>query len=100
MLTLDLLHGLQCSRYNGSVRDHREIRPRLHDLRLAERDHVIRAGIGNSSEGFAIEAFVLQEHHRIIATNRGPEQARSIECIRRKNDAQSRSVGENALATL
>ena len=59
----------------------RQVVAGLHNLGLAERDHVIRAGIRRAAEGLAIEPLVLEEQDWIIATDRGAQQAVSIQRV-------------------
>ena len=68
----------------------RQVAAGLHDLGLAERDHVVRRRDRRASIRFAVQALVLEEQHRIIATNRGAQQARSVQRIRGKDYAQAR----------
>ena len=71
LFALDLLRGLQSARDDRAISNHREVIALLHDFGFAKWDHVIRAGISVASIEFAVEALVLQEQHRIVATNGG-----------------------------
>src|ERR1017187_5832949 len=100
MLALKLLRCLERPRNDRSVGNHGEIRSRLHNFRLTERDHVIRPWIGRASVSLTIKPLVLQKKHRIVAPNRGAQKSCRIERVRREDDAHSRSVGEYALTAL
>ena len=100
MLAIQLLHRLQRARHDSAVGDHGQIGSRVHDLGLAERNHVIRSGIRGAAIGFAIQTLVLEKQHRIVAANRRAQQAGGIKRIRRKHHAQAGNVREDALAAL
>src|SRR5207302_1048726 len=75
LLAFQFLRGLQRTRYDSAVRDHRQVCPGMHDLRLAEWNHVLRSGIGGPPIGFAVQAFMLEEENRISTTGLSPRVA-------------------------
>ena len=46
----------------------------------AERDHEFAARVLALVVRLAIEVLVLEEEHRVVAANRGPQQARGVRC--------------------
>ena len=67
---------------------------------LAERDHVVAAGILALVVGLAVEVLVLEEQDRVVAADRGAQQARRVLRVRRERDADAGAVREDALARL
>ncbi len=67
--------GLQGARDDGAVGDHGEVLAGADDLRLAEGDGVVGAGIDGAAEGLAVEALVFEEEHGVVAADGGAEQA-------------------------
>ena len=94
------LRRLQRARHHRAVSDDRQVVAGPHDLGLAERNHVVRSGIGRAAKGLAIKPLVLQEQHRIVAANRRAQQAVGVERIRRQHHPHARRVGEDAFAAL
>src|ERR1039458_4673415 len=72
----------------------------MHDLRLAERDHVIGAGISGAAEGFAVQALVLEKQHWVVAADGGAQQSGGILRVRWENDAEAGDVRKDTLAAL
>src|SRR5579864_2759138 len=72
----------------------------MHDLRLAEGNHVLRPGIRGTPIRLTVQALVLEEENRVIAADRGAEKSGGIECVRRKDDAQAGKMREHAFAAL
>ena len=58
-------------------------------LRFSKRDHKIVRWILRFVVGLAIEMFVFQKHHRIVAANRCAQQTVRIKRVRRIDDAQT-----------
>ena len=100
LLALQLLRGLQGPGYHGTIGDHGQVLAGVDDFRFAEGNHVFRTGIRSAPESLTVKALVLEKQHRVVAANRSTQQARRIQCVRRKNHAQTRNVGEHALAAL
>src|SRR6266853_2019257 len=100
MLAFEFLRGLQSARNHGSIGDHGEIVPRLHDLRFSEWHHEIGAGIWRASVRFTVETLMFEKQYWVIAANSGAQQARRIERVRREDHAQSGSMSKDALAAL
>src|SRR5579871_56787 len=100
VLALEFLCRLQCPRDHGTVSQHGQVGAGLNDSRLAERDHEIRPRVYGAAIGLAVEALVLEKEHGIVAADGGAEQARSIQCVRRKHDTQSGDMRENAFSAL
>src|ERR1700691_5253736 len=72
----------------------------MHNLRLAERNHVIGPGIRRAAVGLAIEALVFEKQDGIVAANGGAQQSGGIERVRGKYYAQPGNMREHALAAL
>ena len=95
-----LLRRLKRPWHHRAVGDDRDVVARTHNLGFAERNHVIRPGIRRAAEGLAIEPLVLEKQHRIVAADRGAQQAVGVESVGWENHADAGSVGEDALAAL
>ncbi len=100
LLALDSLGRLQCAGHERTVSNHGQVFAFLHGFGLAERNHVVRAGIGRASEGLAIKPLMFQKHYRIVAANGRPQKAVGIESVRGEANAQSRNVREDAFTAL
>src|SRR5271166_6277911 len=100
VLALDALGRLQRARDDRTIGDYGHVMARPDDLRLAERNHVVRSGIGRAAERLAVQAFVLQEQDGIVAADRGPEQSIGIERVRWEYHPHAWRVREDAFPTL
>ena len=74
--------------------------PGLHYFGLAERHHVVRAGIRRAAVGLAIEPLVFEEKDGIVAADGGAQQAGGVERVRWKHHPQPGNVGKDTLAAL
>src|ERR1700683_1651432 len=72
----------------------------MNDLRLAERDHVIRSGISRAPVSFAVQPLGFQKQYRIVAADCGAQQSSGIERVRWEDNPEPRNVREHALAAL
>src|ERR1700756_1747159 len=84
--------------HDGTEGDDADLVAFLDQTRFAERDGVVGARIFGAIVGLAIEMFVLEEHHGIIAANRGPEKTGDIKGCAWHYNAQSRTVGKDGFA--
>ena len=97
---LGLLRREQGSLHQRAIGEDDDIGAFAADRGLAERDHVLGARILALVVGLAVQVLVLEEQHRIVAADRGAEQARSVLRVRREHDADAGAVREDALAGL
>ena len=65
-----------------------------------KRNGEVGTGIGRSVIRLAIQMFVFEEEHRIVAADRRAKQAAEIERGRRHHHADSRRVREQHFAAL
>ncbi len=100
MLALDLLRGLQRAGHNCAVGNDGQVRSRIDDLGLAERNHVVGSGIRRAAVSLAVKTFVFQKQDRIVATNRSAQQSRGIQGIRGEHHTQAWNMCEDALPAL
>ena len=63
LFALNLLRSLQSPGHNSAISNHSQIGAGMNNLRLAERDHIIRPGIRRAPETFAIQPLVLEKKH-------------------------------------
>src|SRR6266511_1562123 len=95
VVLLELLRGDERALYHGAVGHDGEVAPLPHDLRLAERDHEVRAGVRRLVVGLAVQVLVLEEQHGIVAADRGAQQPVGIQGGARADHAQARDRGEH-----
>ena len=81
-------------------RDDHDVCPLASLRRPAKRNHVVGARIGRLVVRLTVQVLVLEEHDRIVAADRRAQQAGGVLCGRRKCDAKSGAVREDALAGL
>src|SRR5262245_18593447 len=74
LLAIKPVHRLQSAWNNRAIGDHREIASGMYHLRLAEGNHVIPPGIRRPAVALTIEPLMLEEQHRIVATDRSSQQ--------------------------
>ena len=97
---LGLLRREQRPLHERAPRDDDDVAAFAAHRGLAERNHVVGPGILAFVVGLAVEVLVLEEQHRVVAADRGPQQSRGVLRVRRKHDANARAVREDALAGL
>src|SRR5258705_18866 len=100
VLLVELLGSDQRALYDRALGHHGQARPFPYDLRLAERDHEVGAGIRGFVVGLAVEVLVFEEQHGIVAADGGAQQAVGVEGRGRTDDAQPRDGGEDHGARL
>src|SRR5438046_9284461 len=86
--------------YDRAIGNDAEVGAFLHHSRFAERNRKIRPGIFRAVVWLAIQMFVLEEHHRVVAADRDAQTTRYNERRRRPHQAQPSKVGETRIATL
>ena len=69
-------------------------------LCAAEGNHEVLAGVLALVVGLPVQVLVLEEQHRVVRTNRRPQQTGRVHGVRRIHDADPRAVHEDALARL
>ena len=74
---------VQGALYERAARDDGQVAPLPHHLGLAEGDHVVGAGVGTLVVDLAVQVLVFQEHDRIVAADRGAQQAVGVERVGR-----------------
>src|SRR3989442_1303145 len=97
---LELLRRDQRPLHHGAVRHDGQVPPFPHDPGLAERDHGVRARVRGLVVRLAVEVLVLEEQHRVVAADRGAEQAVGVERGARAQDAESGDGREHDRAGL
>ena len=97
---MQLVRSLQSARHQRAIRQHRDVLARTHHLRLAERNCVLRPRINPAPKSLAIQPFVLEKQHRIVTSNRCPQQSQRILRIRRHDHQHTWRVRKDALARL
>src|SRR5437762_4484957 len=100
VILLRLLRRQERSLHERAPRDDEHMVAVAPQARLAERDHEVAAWVLALVVGLAVEMFVLEEEHRIVAADRRAQQARGIDGRRRIHDADAGAVREDALARL
>src|ERR1700722_6266242 len=85
---------------NGAVGDDADVSAFFDESRFAERNGVVGSGIFGAVVGLAIKMFVLEEHHRIVAANRGAQHSRDVERGRWHDDAQAGAMRKDRFAAL
>src|SRR5580704_16160378 len=85
---------------NGAVGDDADVSAFFDESRFAERNGVVGSGIFGAVIGLAIKMFVLEEHHRIVAANRGAQHAGDVERGRWHDDAQAGAMRKDRFAAL
>ena len=78
-LLLGLLRSHHRTLHERAVGDDRKIRSFAHCLRFAEGNHEIVRRILRFVVGLAVEMFVFEKQHRIVAANRRAQQTIRIE---------------------
>ena len=91
----DDVGGLERVVRHQPVRDHGELRALAGHGRTAERDCVVR--IRHVTADRSVHLLVLEEEHRIVVPDRGPQQALGVVWRGRDDDLQARDVGEERL---
>ena len=86
--------------HRGAVRHHRHVRPLAQHLGLAERDHVVGAGVHPLVVRLAVQVLVLEEDHRVVAPDGRAQQAVGVKRRARADDAQAGAVREQRRAGL
>lgn len=99
-LLFEAFRGLIRSFYKGSKRNDRNVIAFADLSRLAERNEEFARWILRFVIDLTIEMFMLEEHYGIVAAYRGSKQSVSVECRRRVDDPQSRSVSKKRRARL
>ena len=97
---LRLLRRQERPLHQRAPRQHQDVGAFAPHRRLAERHHVVGAGILALVVGLAVEMLVLEEEHRVVAADRRAQQAGRVLGVRRKHDADPGAVREDALARL
>src|SRR3989442_1359880 len=97
---LELLRRDERPLHDGAVRQDRQVPPFPHDPGLAERDHEVRARVRGLVVRLAVEVLLLEEQHRVVAADRGAEQAVGVERGARAHDAESGDGSEHHRAGL
>ena len=86
--------------HDGAVGDDADVGAFFDEAGFAERDGVIGTGIFGAIVRLAVEMFVLEEHHRVVAADRGAQQAGNVERGGGHDDAQARAMREDRFAAL
>ena len=73
------------------VGDDRDLRARVGDLGLAERDRVV--GVGDVAADRAVHLLVLEEQHRVVVADRRAQQAAGVVRRGRHDDLEARARG-------
>src|SRR2546429_6591 len=97
---LELLGGDQRALRHRAVRHDGQVTSLAHALRLAERDHEVGARVGRLVVRLAVQVFVFQKQHGVVAPDRGPQQAVRVECGAGADHAQPRHGREDHGARL
>src|SRR5258708_26895586 len=100
LLALDLLGCLQRAWNDGAVSNDCEVAAFFYGLGFAKWDHVVRSRIRRATVSFAVETFMFQEQHRIVAADGRAQQTVCVHCIRWEAYAQPGNMREDALAAL
>ncbi len=80
------------------VGDDGDLRARMGDRGLAERDRVV--GLWDIPADRAVHLLVLEEQDRVVVPDRGPEETGGVVRGRGHHDLQTRDVGEERLDRL
>ena len=97
---LRLLRRQQRALHERAPGDDDDVGALAADGGLAERHHVVGAGVLALVVGLAVEVLVLEEEHRVVAADRRAQQAGGVLRVRREHDADAGAVREDALAGL
>src|SRR5208283_164137 len=85
---------------DGAIGDDADLFAFLDQAGFAERNGEIRAGVFGAIVGLAIEMFVLEEHHRIVAANGGAQKTGDIQRGGRHDHAQAGAMRKDGFAAL
>ena len=86
--------------HGGAPRDDRRPIAARHVRAATERQHPVGGRHRVAVVALAVQVLVLEEEHRILAPERGAQQAGGIARARRERDQQPGHVGEDRLAAL
>src|SRR5712664_2384811 len=86
--------------HDGAEGDDADFRAFLDEAGFAEGNGVVGPGIFRAIVGLAVEMLVLEEHHRIVAADRGAEKAGNVEGGGRHDHAQAGAMREDGFAAL
>src|SRR5262245_56774972 len=100
MILLGLLCREQRPLHEGAPRDDEHVIAFPSQARAAERNHEVFARVFALVVGLPVQVLVLEEQHRVVAPDGGPQEAGCIDRGRRIHNPDARAVREDAFARL
>ena len=96
----ELLRGELRAVHGRAPRDDRDAIAARHVRAAAERQHPVGRRHRIAAVALPVQVLVLEEQHRVFASERGAQQPGGVTRPRRERDQQAGHVGEDRLAAL